>query len=186
MTQQYIVDKYIFNAATKKITFPSLPNLEIEGIQLIINLNTGTIIYQMTEVTKGGTVSGNVLTLTFDTTSMSNTDKLQIYYSPPVDGFFDRMVALLGQLVDYVRAPSYMTKVPAGDKIQVLIGADSTFPTIANITTVAGVTTVSSVTAVTTVGAVTNLTNLNTIDSRELIWSMWDTEFNTGIRNKII
>ena len=168
MTQAHIIPTYTFSAANKTITFPNLTNPVIEGFQLITNLTTGTIIYQFNDVAKGGSVSSNVLTLTFDTTAMSDTDKLQIIYNPPTGGFFDRALFLFYQMVEHLRAPSWVTKLAGGDKVQVIISTDSNV-NVNNINS----------------GTITNVTNLNTIDSRELIWSMWDTEFNVGIRSKI-
>lgn len=171
MTQQYVVEQYIFNKTAKTITFPNITAPSIEGFQLVTNLTTGDIIYQFNSAAKGGTVSGNVLTLDHDTSAMANSDKLQILYNPPVGGFFDRALVLLWQAVEYLRSPSYMTRLAAGDMLRVLSDSNSN---------------INNVVSVTTTAAVTNLTNLNTIDSRELIWSMWDAEYNTGIRNKIV
>jgi hypothetical protein len=71
---------YSFNAAAKQVTFSSYVNIEIENVLLITNLVDGEIIYNFNDVTRGGTVATNVLTLTYDTTLMSNSDELQIWY----------------------------------------------------------------------------------------------------------
>ncbi len=178
MTQQYIVESYVFDKTAKTISMPSIPELKLEGIQLITNLTTGTLIYQFNNAALGGTVSGNTLTLTYDTSAMANTDKLQILYNPPSGGFFDRALSLLYQAVEYLRAPQWTHQVASntGPAIYMRVQSD----TNSNLNNVASVTTVSTVTAV------SNLTNYNTIDSRELVWSLWDTEYNTGIRNKIV
>ena len=77
-----IVKNYVFKAALKTITFSDfVPSLA--GIKLITNVVTGTIIYQFNDVTKGGTLSGNTLTLTYDTSAMSNSDTLMIIYEEP-------------------------------------------------------------------------------------------------------
>jgi len=52
----------------------------LDSILLITNVTDNIIIYNFADPTKGGTVSDNVLTLTYDTSSMSNTDKLLIFY----------------------------------------------------------------------------------------------------------
>lgn len=75
-----IITNYTFDAATQTIAFNEYTTLDIERFTLITNLTTGDIIYQFNSSAKGGTVAGNVLTLTFDTTAMSNTDELQIFY----------------------------------------------------------------------------------------------------------
>lgn len=71
---------YSFNAAAKTITFSgAYTGLELANIELITNLVNNEVIYQFNKPTKGGTLFGLVLTLTYDTTSMSNTDELQIF-----------------------------------------------------------------------------------------------------------
>ncbi len=171
MTQQYIVDQYIFDPVAQTIRMPQIPDLRIEGVQLITNLTTGTLIYQFNNVSLGGTVSRDVLTLTLDTSAMSATDKLQILYNPPRGGFFDRALSLLYQITEYLRSPPNTTVVANNNYQRVLVDNNSQMSTVS---------TVSAVTAV------TNLNGFGGIDSRELIWSAWDTEYNTGIRNKIV
>ena len=69
---------YTFNATLKTITFTGIVGLSLEAISLITNVITGTVIYQFQKIGKRGTFSGNVLTLEFDTTLMSNSDSLKI------------------------------------------------------------------------------------------------------------
>lgn len=78
-----IVENYTFNATAKEITFADLTSLAVEGIKIITNVTTGVMIYQFNEATLLGVVSGNVLTLTFDTSLMSDSDKLMIIYEEP-------------------------------------------------------------------------------------------------------
>lgn len=77
--------------------------------------------------------------------------------------FYSRALVLLNQAVEFLRAPTYLTRVSGGDKIQVIASTDTSL-----------LATVPSFGPVTTV-----------IDARELIWSLWDTEYNTGIRMQI-
>lgn len=67
---------YTFDASSKTIDCALFTSLE--AIQLITNVTDNIIIYNFADATKGGTLSGTVLTLAYDTTSMSDTDKLQI------------------------------------------------------------------------------------------------------------
>ncbi len=85
MSRKIVVDTYTFTAAAKTIDMPSVSGLEIEGIQLITNVVDNVIIYQFNNPAKGGTLSGTTLTLTYDTTSMSDTDQLMIIYDSPAD-----------------------------------------------------------------------------------------------------
>ena len=77
------IGTYTFSPSTKQITFGGFPNNYLIGIQqllIITNVTTGnTIIYNFASSTQGGTISNNVLTLTYNTTSMNATDQLQIY-----------------------------------------------------------------------------------------------------------
>lgn len=72
-------NKYNFNAVAKTITFDAeYTGLEISDILTIHNVVDNIEIYNFTNPLKGGTLVGLVLTLTFDTTTMSNTDDLTI------------------------------------------------------------------------------------------------------------
>lgn len=75
-----LVSNYTFDASEKKITFTDYNPIVIERVLLITNITDNIIIYNFADPTKGGTAATNVLTLTYDTTSMSDTDKLQIFY----------------------------------------------------------------------------------------------------------
>lgn len=173
MSQALVIDNYSFNKTAKTITFNQYPSVRLEGIKLITNVTTGTIIYQFNASAKLGTVSNNILTLAYDTSAMSDADKLMIIYDPPTGGFFDVVQGYLYQIMEFVRWPSYLAKSAGVDKVQVLMSTDSTL---------LSVNTINTLTALTTLA---NLTNFNTIDSRELVWNLWDTEYNTGIRSKI-
>lgn len=71
-----LVNNYIFDASAKTIT--SFDFTSIERILSIVNLTDGVIIYSPITPAKGGTLANSVLTLDYDTTSMSDTDDLQI------------------------------------------------------------------------------------------------------------
>ncbi len=73
-----LVTDYIFNPTAKTITFQFTPSPS--GMLLITNITDGIIIYNFADPTSGGVFSNNILTLTYNTSSMSATDNLQIYY----------------------------------------------------------------------------------------------------------
>ena len=75
-----LITNYTFNAASKTVTFLGYSRILLDSILIITNVASNTIIYNFAGSGKGGTVSGNVLTLDFDTSAMSNSDPLQIYY----------------------------------------------------------------------------------------------------------
>lgn len=78
-----IIKNYQFSAANKQIVFLDYKTVSLSGIKLITNVTTGAIIFQFNSATLNGSVSGNVLTLTFNTSAMSNTDILAIIYEDP-------------------------------------------------------------------------------------------------------
>lgn len=78
-----LITDYTFVAATGKITFTDETTINLGQILLIVNVVDGIIIYNFADPTKGGTVLGNVLTLNWNTTAMSDTDSLLIYYDVP-------------------------------------------------------------------------------------------------------
>lgn len=67
---------YTFDASAQTIICAEFSSLE--AIQLITNVTDNIIIYNFADPTKGGTLSSTTLTLTYDTTSMADADKLQI------------------------------------------------------------------------------------------------------------
>jgi len=74
------IKNYSFNKAAKTVTFTDFGSISLDRIYLITNVTSNVLIYQFNNNALGGTVSTNVLTLTFDTSTMNNTDKLQIIY----------------------------------------------------------------------------------------------------------
>jgi hypothetical protein len=74
------IDNYTFDKTAKTVTFTSYTTIQLDDILLITNVTDNIIIYNFADATKGGTVLTNVLTLTYDTSSMDNSDKLLIYY----------------------------------------------------------------------------------------------------------
>ena len=75
-----LITNYSFNASAKTITFNGYSTISLDSILLVTNVTDNVIIYNFSDPALGGTVANNVLTLTYNTTTMSNTDRLQIYY----------------------------------------------------------------------------------------------------------
>lgn len=75
-----IIKNYSFNAAAHTITFSDFSSIDLERVLLITNVTTNEVIYIFNTPSRGGTATGNVLTLEYNTSSMSNGDKLQITY----------------------------------------------------------------------------------------------------------
>jgi hypothetical protein len=74
-----LVTNYTFSASAKQVTLTDYPSLKLDQILLITNVTDNIIIYNFADPTAGGTLAGNVLTLLYNTTSMSDSDRLQIF-----------------------------------------------------------------------------------------------------------
>lgn len=72
-----LVTSYTFDASERTVTSDDFTSLE--KILLITNVTDQIIIYNFADQTKGGTLALTVLTLEYDTTSMDDGDKLQIF-----------------------------------------------------------------------------------------------------------
>ncbi len=77
------VTNYTFNKAAKTVTFTDYASIVLEKVLIITNVTSNVIIYNFADPLKGGTAATNVLTLTYDTTAMADTDRLQIFYDDP-------------------------------------------------------------------------------------------------------
>jgi hypothetical protein len=69
-------NKYTFDASARTITFTE--DIVFKHLLLITNITDSIIIYNFACDGFGGSITGRVLTLDYDTTSMSDSDLLQI------------------------------------------------------------------------------------------------------------
>ena len=74
-----LFEDYTFDASSKQIQFNNVVSIKKEQLLLITNVTDNIIIYNFANPQLGGTISDNILTLNYDTTSMSDTDALQIF-----------------------------------------------------------------------------------------------------------
>ena len=98
-----LVSNYSFNAAAKQITLADYTAVDLESLLLITNVTDNVIIYNFAGQGKGATVSGNVLTLDFDTTSMSSSDSLQIFIDNNEVGASESTAEALKDVADYLK-----------------------------------------------------------------------------------
>jgi hypothetical protein len=75
-----LISNYTFNAAARTITFTDYTSVDLERLLLITNVTDNIIIYNFADPSLGAGVSGNTVTLIYNTNAMSNGDSLQIYY----------------------------------------------------------------------------------------------------------
>jgi len=70
---------YTFDASSKTVTITGFETLNLEDVTMIINQTDNIVIFAEGIQGLGGTISGNVVTTTFDTTGMADADRLTIY-----------------------------------------------------------------------------------------------------------
>jgi hypothetical protein len=80
-----LITNYTFNPATRQVTLTDFATVALDQYLLITNVTDNIIIYNFANPELGGTVSTNVITLTFNTTAMSAGDRLQIFIDVPED-----------------------------------------------------------------------------------------------------
>lgn len=71
---------YQFNKTAQTVTFTDYSTIRLDSLLLITDVTRNIIVYNFADPLLGGTVINNVLTLTYDTSAMDDTDKLQIFY----------------------------------------------------------------------------------------------------------
>ena len=101
-----LFEDYTFNAATQQITFNTTETITLERLLIITNVTDNLIIYNFADPNLGGTITNNVLTLNYNTTTMSNTDRLQIFIENQLTPaseeslqYLQDQTALLGRMV---------------------------------------------------------------------------------------
>jgi len=102
---------YAFNASARTITFTDAVSLS--RLTIITNVVDNVIIYNFADPLKGGSVTGLVLTLDYDTTSMADADTLQVWYEDSATGGLATEVTQLEILTDTssIEASSLATSV---------------------------------------------------------------------------
>lgn len=147
------ITNYVFDKSAKTVTFTDYTTIRLDSLLLITNVTDGVIVYNFASPTLGGTVSGNVLTLTYDTSSMSDSDKLQIFYDDssiqPANTTNQTELAelteTLQELVSRLNVIASMANsgVPA---LRAMLMSGSTTAVTGSLTTAGTVSTVSNVT----------------------------------------
>ena len=147
-----LITNYSFNASAKTITFNDYSSISLESVLLITNVTDNVIIYNFSDPTLGGTVLNNVLTLTYNTTSMSNTDDIQIYYDDsavqPANAGNQQDLSDLVETLNYLAskleflASSRVNSASVGTlpSLRVQFGTDSSISSISNISSISGIT----------------------------------------------
>lgn len=75
-----LITNYTFTPGANSVAFNDYTEISLASVLLITNVTQNVIMYNFAEPTLGGSVADNILSFAFDSTSMSDTDELQIYY----------------------------------------------------------------------------------------------------------
>lgn len=155
-----LVDNYTFDPIAKTVTFTEYTTLNHASLLLITNVTVGAMIYNFAKATQVVTITGNVVHLnnSIDTTGMSATDDLQIFYEDAnTNAASDESVILLRRIAKLLE--------PIGTQ-------DSAQRQRISI-------------ASAEVGLTTNPTTMGSVDTRYMIADWARTAYNTGIRANI-
>lgn len=101
---------YSFNPVTQTVVFSGF-TASLERLLLVTDATNNTIIYQFNDPLKGGTLSNNVLTLTYNTNvpGFASADKLQIFYwseEPQQTALLDLAISIKRDLQMIRREPN--------------------------------------------------------------------------------
>jgi hypothetical protein len=166
-----LFEDYTFNAASKQITFNTTDVITLEQMLIVTNVTTNKIIYNFADPALGGTISNNVLTLTFDTTSMSDPDKLQIFLDNTFLPASEESLQYLKKIVQL------LTPLSVQDSAQRQRVAVEAMPT----TTVTGTVTIGTG----TLSTVTNVSQFGGVDPRFQFTDAARLTYAQGIRNNL-
>jgi hypothetical protein len=134
-----LISNYTFNPTSKTITFNDYSLIELESILLITNVSSNQIIYNFADPCYGAGVNGNTVTLVYDTTLMSSSDALQIYYDDGESASTELTQQGISDMIDYLKLIFQNTKVLSTQDLnqrqRVVVENTLTMPTINATTT---------------------------------------------------
>lgn len=121
-----LIENYTFNPATKQIIITDSENIAQEKMLLITNMTDGVIIYNFADNNMRGTIQNNIITLNYDTTTMNDSDKLQIW----VEDINPLIVTLSNYLNIIKHAVGKLSFDPSNQLRTVTTGSLSTVTTV--------------------------------------------------------
>jgi hypothetical protein len=159
-----LFENYTFDAAAKQITFNTAEEVTLNRVLIITNVTDNVIVYNFADPNKGGTITDNVLTLNYDTTTMSNSDSLQIFLDLNGQAASEDAIILLRRIVQLL-TPLATTDTNQRQRVNI----DAASATVGISGTV----------------NVTTLNQLAGVDARFQLVDWARTAYNTGIRNNL-
>jgi len=166
------------------ILLSGIDGFDFKRLVAIINATQNVIIYNCVDPAAGETsISGQLLTLTADTSTMSSGDQLQIVYDIDDAITNNELIQALQALrttVQSLQRSIGQTYPDTAGRLRVAIDAITASLTLATITTVGTVTTVS------TVSTVTNQSQIGTIAANEQVPALMRMAADSSRRNIIV
>lgn len=130
--ERKLIQNYTFNKTAKTITILDEQNITLDKMLSVVNATRNIVMFNFADPSLTATIVNNVITLTYDTTSMSDTDLLQIYIIDTLPKVVDN-----GGLFAFIRNTFRFLSYDASSQLRVAL---SSLPTLATVTTVAAVT----------------------------------------------
>ena len=173
-----LIKDYIFDPTNKNVVFNNYDKIDLERVLLITNVTDNVIIYNFANPEAGGhVVNNNILNLQYDTTTMSDTDKLQIFYevdaAPAKEATQADMYELMYSVYSAVKDLSALVSTISGGALRV----STTTPV-----TIAGAVAISSLPNVSVTNGV-NVSNFGVANSNTLIPNLNNVVFQNTINN---
>lgn len=160
-----LITAYTFDASERTVRFDDYTAISLDGCLLITNVTDGIGIFQFNSTSLGGTVSGNVLTLEYNTTTMSDSDDLQIWYDDGVPLANNQVLDALYEVCERLTMLAACRGIAADLRTTILSGV---------------ITTVTTVTTVSTVTTLANQTNIGGLAAVPMIPSQMNVVTQLG------
>lgn len=172
--KKYLNLPYIFTPGASGVGTikTNIVNFDIKLLVAIINATRETIIYSPGLSGKGFTaISGDTITLEFNTSTYSSSDVLQILYQAteeyPVDVASKRSDVLLAQLERLVKVVESLQTVDSAQRQRIVV--DAALPAGANTIGAVNIASAQTLATVTTVTTLTNATQIAGMDREQYI-----------------
>jgi hypothetical protein len=197
-----LINNYTFDASARTVTLSGYANVDLDGLLLITNVTDNVIIYNFAVPALGATATGSVITLVYDTSSMSDGDNLQIFYDDGTTQLTNSELRATAVPVSVAALPlpanaaqdATVSAVPAsiGDVLWILrrlatyMESSGTIDQAQRQRIHADI--VDLITTVSTVSSVTenvSLRGLNGVDTRYIFFDSANAAYNTGLRNNL-
>ena len=170
---------YIFNAAAGTIVLTDYETINLDGLLLITNVTDNILMYNFADSSNHASVSGNIISLSYNTTAMSDTDEIQIFYDDGTgypltsselreEPVLIEVASILKQLMMAIRHPIALDR--ALNRLRATAVIESGSITLSGTNTVA---------------TVTNMSNVDNYQGKVLVIGQNITAWSTTVRSRI-